>query len=272
MKPFLSLLSKKKNLPAAPPVDGSVPDLKPNLNSSGLLNTVAGFTKTLNPLDQTDNALSEGGKEIATQGLNMLAPGLGTITSIAGDVVGKFAKNEDGSFKSTGAAVANYALSPQELVGDLLKGDVGGKRAAKKFKEKEIRKNALENYASTVRSAQDQANVYKNKNTFMPYLAQKGGNLTSDCGCNKGADGIDTDVFKSFPDQSMRNIQEIIGTKRDGKYKESDKVAMKRKAALSGKTLRQYLETIPSFKETMTIVEKKQKGGLLFKGISKLRK
>jgi hypothetical protein len=93
------------------------------------------------------------------------------------------------------------------------------------------------------------------------YGFSKGGKLVpiSSCGCDKGSDGIDTDIFKRMEPKAYMEVQRYVGIKPTGKYTDTDKATMKAKAKQSGGTLRSYLESSPKVRLMIGLAE----GGII---------
>jgi hypothetical protein len=93
------------------------------------------------------------------------------------------------------------------------------------------------------------------------YGFSKGGKLApmASCGCDKGSDGIDTDIFKTMEPKAYMEVQRHIGIKPTGVFTDNDKATMKDKAKQSGGTLRSYLESSPKVRLMIGLAE----GGII---------
>jgi hypothetical protein len=67
-----------------------------------------------------------------------------------------------------------------------------------------------------------------NSKTENMILYRRGGKLATDCGCNAGADGIDTDVLKG---QNVSKLEQAVGLKPTGAYSDELKNRLKQAAA-----------------------------------------
>lgn len=225
---------------------------QPNQNALGM---VAGFANTLdthNP--KTD--LSEATRAAATMGLNAVAPGLGTAADTLGKITQKFTRNEDGTYKSTFAGVVENS-NPINLLSNVASGDPLGKKKQRRLKrEKKIEQARRKAERLQQRNVDEAAYMASTADMFTPVF-QKGGSLKKPCGCNKDADGIDTDIFKKFNMNMMKKIQRLAGTTEDGFYKEEDKINLKKQAARYGMKLVNYVTADADIKNYMQSIADK---------------
>ncbi len=90
------------------------------------------------------DAIAGVGNAAAEVALNAALPGAGIAYGIMTKLSDSATTNADGTYKSTGAAVANYISNPLAFVGDVATGDVGNikaKNAKEELKQKGLRQN-----------------------------------------------------------------------------------------------------------------------------------
>jgi hypothetical protein len=91
-------------------------------------------------------AIEGAGNAAASTALNLALPGAGTAYNAITGLSNSATMNADGTYKSTGAMVLNYATNPMAFNADVLSGDVGNKGAVdyKKEQDKIAQDKALE--------------------------------------------------------------------------------------------------------------------------------
>jgi hypothetical protein len=232
----------------------------PKVNADG--------TPTEYNADQTQDQIQSVAAPIVEGAANLIAPGVGGAVVQAaegvGNLVSGFAKKDaygitDDRAGSRIATVLGNELNPvasvshlAEGVGDIFSGDFDSAAHALTLGALGNSKKQIEaaNFQrkKVLNSQVDKANadkgVYGQALNKQAVAMKKGGSVSNDCGCDKDADGLDTDVFHEYPHHQMIEVQKFIGTIPDGKYKDQDKTAMKLMATLTNKKLRDFLDPV----------------------------
>lgn len=84
------------------------------------------------------DAIAGVGNSAAQLGLNLVAPGLGTAFGAVTGLSDSATMNANGTYKSTGAEIANYLTNPLGFIGDAVTGDIGNKKAKEFVRQKSI--------------------------------------------------------------------------------------------------------------------------------------